>query len=132
MNTTGLRQKRVAWLLDHVENWECYDLAEPKGAKAKLEFACNRIIEEGAFHLSNLRRYGNYQKALSEYLKGLPTWCSIPFTNHDISELLKSWGYTWDDETKETQAVANYWGATASLMLQLFAKYDINFTKDEV
>ena len=129
MSKVGLKQKRVKWLLDSIDGWEAYDLPEPIGAKAKLEFIRDQIINEGVFHYSNLKRFGSYQAALEQQLKGLPGWISIPFSNYKIGLLLKGWGYTWSSEAKEDRAVANYWSSVAALILQQFSKHGISYTK---
>lgn len=44
-----------------------------------------------------------------DYLQGLPSACTIPFTNHDILELLKKNGISRKTETAEYNLIDSYW-----------------------
>lgn len=41
----------------------------------------------------NKRLYPNLQERIKEYIKGLPNCFSIAFTNYDIEQVGKTWGY---------------------------------------
>lgn len=63
----------------------------------------------------------NKTDALANYLQGLPSWNSFPFTNYDILNLKKEWEYKIDDN----KFIDNYWNALANLVTQYFKKQKI-------
>lgn len=64
------------------------------------------------------------QGAVMDWLQGLPTALTIPFYNHEILELAKSWGSIPQDasEKQEDKILANYWNFMAAKLCQLFDK----------
>jgi len=123
MNTTGLRAKKHNWILEAIDA-DGYDITANTD-KEKLQFIADCIKSE-AIYPHNLKRHnGNISALIADHLQGLPSWLNIPFSNYDILELLKSWGYTFKNERAEDKAIANYWNATASIIMQLFAKHGI-------
>lgn len=75
-------------------------------------------IKRVSFNEHNLKRYGNYSKALENMLQGLPSWNSFPYFDDDILELKKEWGYKTDDK----KWLDNYWNALSNLVIQYFKK----------
>lgn len=88
----------------------------------------NIILEEYTLEqiAQEIRQVAFYKRAnktdaLANYLQGLPSWNSFPFTNYDILNLKKEWGYKTDDN----KFLSNYWNALANLVIQYFKKQKI-------
>lgn len=52
---------------------------------------------------------GHIPKACKDYLQGLPSVCTIPFSNHKILELLAEQGITRKTEAGKERLVESYW-----------------------
>lgn len=48
-------------------------------------------------------------KACMEYLQGLPSVCTVPFTNSDILELLEAQGISRKTEDGQCALIEKYW-----------------------
>lgn len=73
----------------------------------------------------NKRCYPRMENRIAEYLKGLPSCISVAFSNYDIKQIGKSWGYCKTD--KQTARFVNGWfDAIAYRLIQLAKYYNIN------
>lgn len=124
-------KEKKQWLLDCIYVTTYNDLDGEKNItdncsnKEKLQYVAERLKSE-AFYIFNIQRFkGNNQAIISDHLMGLPSWINIPYSNFDILQLAKKWGYDVTTEKKEDNFLAHYWGAVASLILQLFNKEGI-------
>ena len=82
------------------------------------------IFEKEAEH--SIERMG-YVRALEDYFRGLPSSCTIPFTNYDILNLAIKWGSLSSDatEVQEDKILNNYFNLMAVKTLQLFNGYRV-------
>lgn len=67
------------------------------------------------------------QKALAEWLQGLPSAINIEFYNHKILELAVKWGSIPENATEkqEDKILDNYWNFMANKIGQLFRGYHV-------
>lgn len=65
------------------------------------------------------------QKALKEWLSGLPSACNINFYNSDIVNLAIKWGALCENASKAKQQriIGNWWTILAGKTGQLFRKH---------
>jgi hypothetical protein len=83
--------------------------------------ALNKIFnDEYGWAVNRLGR----QRAIEEWLRGLPSSLSLAYYNDDIIDLAKSWGTLSANATQsqENKIVKNYWRLMAAQTLQLFDK----------
>jgi hypothetical protein len=68
------------------------------------------------------------QKALENWLRGLPTEITLPYYNVEIIEIAKKWGSLKMNATEkqEDKILLNYWRFMANQLLQLFNKKKLN------
>ena len=66
----------------------------------------------------NKRLYPNLQERISQYIQGLPTCISIAFTDYDIINIGKSWGYC-TTPAKTANFVNNWFSVIAWRLMQL-------------
>lgn len=69
----------------------------------------------------NKRLYPNLQERISQYIQGLPTCISIAFTDYDIINIGKSWGYC-TTPAKTANFVNNWFDTIAFRLIQLKEK----------
>lgn len=88
----------------------------------KLKFFFETFESEYGY---NVARMG-LQKALSEYLRGLPSVINQEFTNYEICKLLVKWEYlnqsdldseTYAKENKVEKELENYWKYLAMALI---------------
>lgn len=92
--------------------------------KDRLQFIANEI-KSICFCDNNLKRFNNNKTAIiADHLQGLPSYLDIPFSNFDIINLGRLWGYDLSGK-KEDKFIENYWNAIANLLLQTFKKYGV-------
>lgn len=74
----------------------------------------------------NVERVGE-QKALAEWLQGLPSAINLPFYNHDILKLAVKFGSLPENATEkqEDKILDNYWDFMANKIGQLFRGYHV-------
>lgn len=66
----------------------------------------------------NRRLYPNEMDRLEQWLRGLPSCINLAFTNYDIAQVGKSWGYC-QTPAKEAKFVENWFNVMAQRLLQL-------------
>lgn len=69
----------------------------------------------------NKRLCPNLQERISQYIQGLPTCISIAFTDYDIINIGKSWGYC-TTPAKTANFVNNWFSVIAFRLIQLKEK----------
>jgi len=67
------------------------------------------------------------QHALGDWLQGLPTACTVPFTNHDIFVWGASVGAIREDASDDeiSTFIDRYWKACPAKLLQLFNHHNV-------
>lgn len=68
----------------------------------------------------------NLQERISEFLKGLPSCCSIAFGNWHIGNIGEEWGIVKTEKQRKF-FVENWWSAIAFRIIQLCEHYKIEF-----
>jgi len=91
-----------------------YDGLSGKNDKEKLEEVFFSEYGHGA-------KSKGLQKAVEDWLRGLPSCIDIPFYNGDILTLAKSWGTLPENATEkqEDKILDNYWPLMASAVSSL-------------
>lgn len=117
----------IEWIISHMAD-EDYNGNELATDKSKCEFVAECIRSEACYP-DNIKRYGSTQNCISNWLMGLPSSVNIPFTNYDILELAKQWGYDVSTAGKEDQFLENYWNASAMSILKAFKKQGVKLWK---
>lgn len=112
------------YILKNIES-EGYDVpsCDVADEKGKLSFLYTTFRAEYGWAIA---RYGE-QRAFSEWLMGLPSAINIAFTNHDILQLAKDWGYYGETltEAQENKILGNWWNLISVKAFQLFRKYKV-------
>jgi hypothetical protein len=72
----------------------------------------------------NKKRYPILQNRIAQYLRGLPSVCSVAYSDYDIKQIGKSWGFC-QSEKEADEFVENWWSILAFRILQLVYKLDI-------
>lgn len=69
------------------------------------------------------------QRAMTEYLRGLPSGINHAFTNYEIEALLIEWGFlkTTSTPKKVSTEVDQYWTRIAGSLVILAGRYGLNF-----
>lgn len=90
----------------------------------KIRFVEKTFLSEYGYSVTKLGK----QKAIQEWLMGLPSILTLPFYNVDILNLAKQWGALKNNATEraEDKILSNYWKLMASQLLQLFNKRKLN------
>jgi len=111
-----------AYILAVISN-ENYSQQELTTEKEKLQFLYDTFIAEYGWHI---KRYG-MQKALCEWLQGLPSAINIAFYNHDIIALAKQWGSLPENATErqEDKIIDRYFVFMAVRILNLWHRHKI-------
>ena len=114
-----------SWLLSSI-SLEGYNTDNISSDKDRLQIIADCLRNE-AFYPNNIARFKhNSQDIIADHLQGLPSYFTVPFSNFDIINLGRLWGYDLTGK-KEDKFIANYWNAIASLILQTFRYYKIDF-----
>jgi hypothetical protein len=110
------------FILDNIDN-SSYSEKPLDSVEDKITFLRDTFQAEYGWSID---RYG-MQRALTEWLQGLPSAVSLPFYNHDILELAKNAGTLkhYASEKEEDKILENYFSFMANKILQLFNGYRI-------
>ena len=91
-----------------------------------LKFFFDNFNEEFNYQY-NKRYYPNLQQRIEQYLKGVPSCCSIDFANYDILQLGIKWGVlSSTDDKKASKFVANFFSVLALRIIQAAQKVGLN------
>lgn len=89
--------------------------------KVELVFDTFNVEYNDAY---NKRCYPNIQVRLANWIQGLPTVLGVAFSDYDIAEIGKSWGYCKSDK-QAAKFVDNWWNVIAYRLLKLKEYYNI-------
>ena len=105
---------QFGYLLDSINTDE---IGENATDKEKINFVFDTFNNEynDAYYK---RRYPNECERLANYLRCLPSCCSIAFCDYDIIQIGKSWGYCKTPK-QEANFVNNWWPVMAFRLIQM-------------
>ena len=105
---------QFGYLLDCVDTDE---IGENATDKEKINFVFDTFNNEynDAYYK---RRYPNECERLANYLRGLPSCIHIAFSDYDIIQIGKSWGYC-KTPRQEADFVNNWWSRCAFRLIQM-------------
>lgn len=102
--------EKINWLIGCITDAGYEVITDDSTPEQKLQFIADNFKKE-AYYQNNIKSFGgNNQKIISDHLQGLPSYISIPFSNYDILELGRAWGYDLSTEGKEDGFIDRYWG----------------------
>lgn len=104
---------QFAYVLDCIYNDEKDNMSEKEAIN--YFFECFNKEYNNNY---NKRLYPNLQERISQYIQGLPTCISIAFTDYDIINIGKSWGYC-TTPAKTANFVNNWFSVIAWRLMQL-------------
>lgn len=113
------------YVLDAIKNSSCVNDEEIilRNDKEAVELFKKYFNEE--FNYSyNKKRYPILQNRIEQYLRGLPSVCSVAYSDYDIKQIGKYWGYC-GTEKKAAEFVENWWSVLAFRIIQLADIFDI-------
>ena len=99
---------------------DCVDteiIGENTTEKEKINFVFDTFNDEYG-NAYNKRRYPSEQERLANYLRGLPSCIHIAFSDYDIIQIGKSWGYCKTPK-QEADFVNNWWSRCAYRLIQM-------------
>jgi hypothetical protein len=127
--TDRFKKSRVGvqccYILDAIKNSSCVNDENIviRNDKEAVELFAKYFNEE--FNYSyNKKRYPILQNRIAQYLRGLPSVCSVAYSDYDIKQIGKSWGFC-QSEKEADEFVENWWSILAFRILQLVYKLDI-------
>ena len=105
---------QFGYLLDCVDT---ETIGESATDKEKIDFVFDTFNNEynDAYYK---RRYPNECERLANYLRGLPSCIHIAFSDYDIIQIGKSWGYC-KTPRQEADFVNNWWSRCAFRIIQM-------------
>lgn len=107
---------QFAYILDCIYNENNENMSD----KEAIKYFFDCFNEEYNYNY-NKRLYPNLQKRISEYIQGLPTCINIAFTDYDIINIGKTWGYC-KTEKQTSNFVNNWFSVIAFRLIQLKEK----------
>jgi hypothetical protein len=109
------------YILDAIDS-EGYEIRTETEAE-KIAFLADTFQKEYGFAI---KRYGA-QKALAEWIMGLPSAFNIDFENYKILQIAVEWGSLPKDYTEKQadKILANWFNFISAKTLQLFRKHKI-------
>lgn len=116
---------QCVYILDCIKNSSCVndENIEIMSDKEALELFVKYFKEE--FNYSyNKKRYPILQNRIEQYLRGLPSVCNVAYSDYNIEQIGKSWGYC-GTERKAAEFVNNWWSVLAFRIVQLADIFDI-------
>lgn len=111
MDKTLIKYKYYAHILNSAS-----DGAESEKAEEIARHIKQRINSEFDW---SIERYG-LQKSAQDWLQGLAI--NIDYSNFDILERAKEYGFTLDTEKQEDKFLENYWHTMAAYLCQLIGQ----------
>lgn len=107
---------QFAYILDCIYNDEKGNMSDKEAINYFFE-AFNKEYNDSY----NKRLYPNLQERISQYIQGLPTCISIAFTDYDIINIGKTWGYC-KTEKQRIDFQNNWFSIIAWRLIQLEEK----------
>ena len=112
-------EKAQSYLINNIDlsGYDLYPKSKPESVKMLYKI----FMDEYGWAV---KRYG-MQKAVMEWLMGIPSSINIAFWNDDILKLAKSWGTLPENATEkqEDKILKNYWNLMSANLVRLFNKY---------
>lgn len=102
------------YLLDCINTEQ---IGENATDKEKINFVF-KTFEDEYGNPYNKRIYPNECERLAQYLRGLPSCIKIAFTDYDIIQIGKSWGFCKSSIAK-TRFVTNWFNESALRLIQM-------------
>lgn len=99
---------------------DCVDteiIGENATDKEKINFVFDTFNDEFG-NAYNKRTCPSEQERLANYLRGLPSCIHIAFSDYDIIQIGKSWGY-YKTPKQEANFVNNWWSRCAFRLIQM-------------
>lgn len=109
---------QYAYVLDCIQS----DEVELTTDKERIEYFFRMFSIEGDCEYKR-KMCPNEQERIAQYLRGLPSCCRIAFTDYNIKEVGKSWGYALDTERKANEFCERWWSVIASRLMQIRDRY---------
>lgn len=96
---------------------------EPQTPREKMQFVYDTFVAEYGWHIKQV----GLPKALSSWLAGLPSSCSIEWRNHAILQLGEQWGEIAHNasEARQDAYLARWFDNTAARIALLWAFFAI-------
>ena len=123
-NTKEFKIKVYSYILNAIDS-EVYDV-ETNTDTEKLQFLMDTFKKEYVYP-DNLRRYGNYQEVMRQWIMGLPSVFNIEFRNHAILEIAKQWESLPENATEkqEDAIIENWFNLIAAKTFSLMREHGI-------
>ena len=123
-NTKEFKIKVYSYILNAIDS-EVYDV-ETNTDTEKLQFLMDTFKKEYVYP-DNLRRYGNYQEVMRQWIMGLPSVFNIEFRNHAILEIAKQWESLPENgtEKQEDAIIENWFNLIAAKTFSLMREHGI-------
>lgn len=120
MSKSSILDNNVKTYIINSFDFSDYDV-EPVTVQEKIEFVKNEFESSMKWNIDRL----GHQKALSEWLSGLPSCLNIAFNYCDILDLAVEWDSIPENYTdKQADKITdNYWNFMANKLGQLFRGY---------
>lgn len=120
-----LDQKVKRYILDHVDS-SGYDVVTESDAQ-RIRFLKDCFESEYGWRVKQAGR----QQALADWFAGLPSACTVAFSNHEILELARSWGRLDDNATvaQEQKILDTWFQLIAAKTGQLFDGFRVPVTE---
>lgn len=119
---------QCVYILDAIKNSSCVNDENIKlnNDKEAVELFVKYFNEEFNY-ASNRRSYPNLRDRIAQYLRCLPSACSVEYSDYNIKQIGKSWGFC-QSEQKAAEFVENWWSVLAFRIVQLANKFDISIS----
>ena len=107
---------QFAYLFDCIYSDE-FDV-EQMNDREKIEYVFECYENEHGMNRYKKGYYRNEQECIEDWLRGLPTACSVSFYHDDIIRIGKSWGFC-QTERKAADFVNNWFSVCALRLIQM-------------
>lgn len=123
--SSELDQKVKRHILANIDG-SAYDVVT-ESVPQKVKFLQECFEQEMSYRIKQVGR----QAALKDWYAGLPTACTVEFSNYEILALARDWGSLPDHATErqEQKILDNWFNLVAAKTLQLFNGYRVPVTE---
>jgi len=115
------------YILEGIDDAGYEVINEDSSIKDKLQFIADNFTKEACYPANLLKFKNNKGCIIADHLMGLPSYVNIAFSNYDILQIGKKWGFTLETEKKEDYFLNNWWSRIAQNIMELFRTHDIKF-----
>jgi len=122
IKSSELDQAVKLYIISRIDT-DDYDVPDMATTAEKIAFVKNCFNKEYGFNVAQVDR----QKAVMNWLQGLPSAVNIEFRNYKILILAKTWGSLphGASEKQQGKIIDNYWNFMAAKLCQLFDGYRV-------